>query len=163
LQAIERLVEEAYEELVALVGASGPPVHGTVLARDIQRFALASGDAAPEKSRADGRLLAPPLMLSSTIEWGAGLPLEELHVDGTGLGLERWLPLTGLRLMGGGQDLIFHTEVLSDESFTAVPKLEHVELKDGGSGPLLLATIMTVFRGADGAELVTCRETLIAR
>jgi hypothetical protein len=163
LRAIERLVEEAYEELAALVGVCGPPVHGTVLARDIQRFAVASGDDAPETSRVDGRIVAPLLMLSSTIEWGAGRPMDELHVDGTGLGRERWLPLTGLKLMGGGQDLIFHTEVLSDESFRAVPKLEHVQLKDGGSGPLLLLIITTVFRGADGAELVTCRETLIAR
>jgi hypothetical protein len=153
----------AYRELSAMVGTCGPRVHGTVLARDIERFAIASGDEPPDTSRADRRIVAPPLMLTSTIQWGAGLRLDDLHVDGTGLGREGWLPLAGLRLMGGGQDLHFHHDVLSDESFTADPMLADVELKDGGSGPFLLLTFTTVFRGAGGAELVTCRETLIAR
>lgn len=155
--------EDAYGALSALVGACGPPVHGTVLARDIKRFAAASSDELPAASRPDGRIPAPALMLSSTIEWGAGLPPESLRSDGTGVGREGWLPLAGLALMGGGQDLVFHAEVLSDQTFTAVPKLEDVQLKEGGSGPLLLLTITTVFRDDDGAELVTCRETLIGR
>jgi hypothetical protein len=138
-------------------------VSGTILARDIDRFATAAGDEPPMSSRADGRIPAPPLMLSSTIEWGAGPPLAELREDGTGVGREGWLPLSGLRLMGGGQDLSFHGEVLSGESFTAVPTLEDVQLREGQSGALLLLTITTVFCGGGGVELVTCRETLIAR
>lgn len=157
-------VREAYEALKAMVGASGPPYRGTVLVRDIERFAIASGDDDPAYvTDGGGRRASPPLLLSSVREWGAGSPLDELRADGTGVGGEGWLPLAGLRLMGGGQDLSFHEDVLSDQSFTAVPTLEDVQLKEGGAGALVLLVITTEYRAPEGVKLVTCRETLIAR
>jgi hypothetical protein len=153
----------AHEQLRRLIGASGPASTGTISIRDIERFVTASGDELPTSNRADGRLPAPPLMVSSTIEWGAGPRLGDLRTDGTGVGREAWLPLEGLRLMGGGQDLTFHAVVLSGEAITATPRLEDVELKRGSSGELLLLTITTVFADDAGNALVTCRETLIAR
>jgi hypothetical protein len=157
-------VRDAYDRLRAMIGASGPASRGTVLVRDIERFAVASGDDDPAyAAAAGGRSLSPLLLLSSVIEWRSGPPLDELREDGTGVGREGWLPLAGLRLMGGGQDLVFHADVLSDQSFTAVPTLEDVQLKEGGTGALLLLTITTEYRAPDGASLLTCRETLIAR
>jgi hypothetical protein len=156
-------VHEAYERLVPLIGHAGEPTRGTVYARDIERFAVASGDQVPVPADQSGRIAAPPMMLTSIIECSSGPPLAALRADGTGVGREGWLPLEGLRLMGGGQDLVFHADVLSDQSFTATPMLEEVQLKDGRSGPLLLLTITTVFRDQDDRELVTCRETIIGR
>jgi acyl dehydratase len=160
----------AHEELRACIGAQGPELHGTIDARDIARYAAASGETSPiytdeAAARAAGfdGLPTPPVMLASVIEWGAGPALGELRPDGTGVGRESWLPLDGLRLMGGGQDLILHRPVLAGTEFVAQPRLESVELKEGGSGAMLLLTITTEFRSVGGADLVTCRETVIAR
>jgi hypothetical protein len=145
------------------VGTAGPTVSGTVTDRDIARFAVACGDEAPVGSAQGAPMLVPLLMLPSVIEWGAGPALHELRPDGTGVGREGWLPLDGLRLMGGGQDLEFHADVMSGREFTAVPRLDAVQLKGGGTGELLLLTITTVFRDEEGTDLLTCRDTLIGR
>jgi hypothetical protein len=159
---VAQSLEDAYGSLREMVGVSGPAMAGTVGARDIERFALASGEEAWPAGAA-GRLISPPLLLSSVMEWGAGSSLQALREDGTGVGREGWLPLAGLRLMGGGQDLIFHADVLDGQAFTAVPTLEDVRLKQGGAGALLLFVITTEYRAPDGTKLLTCRETLIAR
>lgn len=166
----ERSIDDVQAELEALIGREGPSLTGTVLARDIERFAIASGDESPvyadeqaaRQAGYDG-IPAPPLMLTSVLEWGAGPPLEEYRTDGTGVGRESWLPLDGLRLMGGGQDLLFHAPVLAGDEFVAQPSLESVTLKEGGAGSMVLMVIKTEFRTHDGQDLVTCRETLIAR
>ncbi|MEN3284562.1 MAG: hypothetical protein V7607_5702 [Solirubrobacteraceae bacterium] len=154
-------LEARHGALRALVGASGPRLEGVVSRRDAARFALAAGDTGDDDSYT--RAHAHPLMLSSTLEWGAGLPAAELREDGTGAGREGWLPLDGLRLMGGGQDLTFHAPVPVDGAFTAEQTLEAVEHKRGSSGELLLLTIATEFRDEHGVLLTTCRETFIAR
>jgi len=156
-------LRDAHEKLASLVGTSGPMVSGTVTDRDIARFAVACGDQAPAGSAPSAPTRAPLLMLPSVIEWGAGPALRELRPDGTGVGREGWLPLEGLRLMGGGQDLEFHADVTSGREFTAVPTLDAAQLKEGGAGQLLLLTITTVFRDEDGTDLLTCRDTLIGR
>jgi hypothetical protein len=150
------VITEAHERLAAMIGREGPEIRGRIELRDAARFALAAGDD-------DLAGAVPPLMLSSTLEWGAGPPLEELRADGTGVGREGWLPLEGLRLMGGGQDLEFHEELLPGQDFTSRPGLESVILKEGGGGQMLILVIATTFRDARGRLLLTCRETLIGR
>jgi hypothetical protein len=165
-----RTLADAHRELEGLVGAEGPEFAGTLARRDVARFAIASGEADPiytnpKATRAAGydEPPCPPLMLTSVIEWGEGLPLARLRVDGTGGGPGGWLPLEGLRLMGGGQDLIFHRRLFAGALFVARPRLESVELKGGERGRLVLMVITTDYHDARGAPLVTCRETLIAR
>jgi acyl dehydratase len=157
-------------ELAGRIGDRGPLLHGEVSARDIARYAVASGETSPIYTDADAAraagydgIPAPPVRLSSIIEAGAGPPLGELRADGTGVGREGWLPLAGLRLMGGGQDLVLHRPVLAGTTFTAQPWLASARLKEGGSGAMVLLVITTDFRAADGADLVTCHETIIAR
>lgn len=166
----EDAIAVAASELEGMIGHAGPQIRGSVSARDIARFALASGETSPIYSSEDAARAAgyegipcPPLMLSSVIEWGAGPALGELRADGTGVGREGWLPLDGLRLMGGGQDLDLHQPLLADAEFVAEPVLTGVERKQGGSGELILLTIETGYRTVAGEPLVTCRETLIAR
>jgi hypothetical protein len=166
----ERSMADVHGELEALIGREGPELGGTVHARDIERFTVASSDdstiyvreEAAQAAGYDG-IPCPPLMLTSVLEWGAGPGLGELRADGTGLGRESWLPLDGLRLMGGGQDLVLHAPVLAGTEFVAQPALESVTLKEGGTGSMVLMVIKTEFRSREGEALVTCRETLIAR
>jgi hypothetical protein len=134
-------------------------MRGTATRTVVERFAAALGevDAWPADAA------APELMLSSVLEWGAGPPLTRLREDGTGVGREGWLPLAGLRLMGGGQELELHRPVPVGQEFVAEPELTAATLKPGRTGALLLLTITTEYRGAGGEPLVTCRETLIGR
>lgn len=151
-------LERRHQALVELIGRRGPRVEATAARRDIARFALAAGETGHDAG------VAHPLMLSSTLEWGAGSSVSDLRADGTGTAGEGWLPLDGLRIMGGGQELEFHAAVAAGTTFVAEPALEAVELKRGGSGDLLLLTIATEYRDAVYDEpLLTCRETLIAR
>jgi len=166
----ENRIAAAARDLGRMIGRKGPELRASVSARDIARFAVASGDpSAIYRSETEARaagyegIPCPPLLLTSVLEWGAGPALGELRADGTGVGREGWLPLEGLRLMGGGQDLDLHRPLLADTGFVAEPVLTGVERKQGGSGDLILLTIETGFRTVAGEPLVTCRETLIAR
>lgn len=134
------------------VGSRGPEVRTVVTRRDVERFLVATGDPRPVGE------VAPALFLSSMIETGAGPPLGALRPDGTGVGREGWLPLTGAQLMGGGQDLTFHAPVRVGAEVTGTPELESVTVK----ARLVLLVITTTFGTAD-EPLLTCRETLIAR
>ena len=161
-------IDEAEQVLRAMVGVKGPSVEGAVTARDVHRFAVACGDddeiyTSAEAARAAGYdgIPAPALMLTSTIDWDAG-PLGQLRADGSGVGREAWLPLEGLRLMGGGQDVTFHTDLLAGMGFVGVVSLDRLVRKEG-AGPLLLLTLKIEYMNLDGEPLATCLETLIAR
>ncbi len=159
-----------HRALSGMLGRRGPEAQATITARDIRRFAVATGETDPvyfstEAAVAAGydAIPAPPLMLSSVIEWDAGPALSTLRDDGTGVGKENWLPLDGYRLMGGGQDLVFHAPATAGTEFVVRPALDSTTLREGSSGPLLLLVIATEFESTAGIALLTCRETLIAR
>jgi hypothetical protein len=145
-----------HARLLELVGSSGAEVSGRADRRDFARFAVACGEPDPGD-------VAPPMFLPSIIEWGAGPALSELREDGTGADRDAFLPLDGLRLMGGGQELELLEDVVHGTDFTARPTLEDATLREGRSGPLLLIRLRTEFRATDGRLLLTSRETMIAR
>src|SRR6476469_5502220 len=126
---------------------------GVIAARDFQRFAVAVGDAPGD--------VAPPLFLSSVLGWDAGPAADALTPDGTG-DEKAGLPLDGLRLMGAGQDLDFHHPVRDGVRVVRETSVEDVTLKQGGSGPFLIITMLRAFSDDAGIPLVTCRDTLIA-
>lgn len=154
-----------YERLLVEVGREHTTRLGTIAARDLHRFAVAS--QAPEgwsdQGYEQGEPVAPPLFLSSVMGWGAGPPADELDPDGTSVEETRGLPLAGVRLMGAGQDLEFHAPVRAGASVNAHTSLEDVQLKHGRSGTLLIMRVLRRFTDADGRPLVTCRESFIAR
>jgi len=156
--------------LRATVGSSGPVLEGVLDQRSVERFARASGESDPvyfsdDAARSAGfpARPAPPLMLSSVLDWDGGPALDQLRPDGSGAAKEGWLPLEGLRLMGGGQSLELHRPALVGTAFTATTTLRGVELKAGGSGALLLIVLVTSFHDAASELLLTCTETLIGR
>ena len=161
---------DSFEQLAAMIGVTGPEQRGRVDVIAIERFARASGETDPVYFSDAAALLAgygarpaPPLMLSSVLDWAGGPALDDLRLDGSGAGREMWLPLDGLRLMGGGQSLTFHHPVLADVAFTGSPRLADVLWKQGSTGDLILLTIVTEFVDAAGKPLVSVTETLIGR
>lgn len=158
-------LQEQYKVLRGEIGKEYTMKLGTIAARDLHRFAVASH--APEswsdQGCPEGDTVAPPLFLSSVMGWAAGPPESDLDTDGTSVEETRGLPLAGVRLMGAGQDLEFHAPVRAGACVHAHTSLEDVQLKHGRSGTLLILRVLRRFTEADGEALVTCRESFVAR
>ena len=120
-------------------------------------------DGAAAKAAGYSAIIAPPLYLSSVMGWEAGPPGEALRSDGTGGQEAAALPVEGLRLMGGGQDLEFHHPVTDGMEVTMELGPESVELKEGRSGQFLVIRLTRRYRDQNERLLVTCRESFIAR
>lgn len=162
--------EMAYERARQAVGQVHEVPLGRIVARDFQRFAHASGDTNPRylddaAARAEGlpAAVAPPLYLSAVMGWDAGPPEVDLRADGTGKTETVGLPLEGLRLMGAGQDIELHHDVLDGMDVVAHISLDGVDLKQGRSGTLLLLRVLRRYVDGSGREVATCRESFIAR
>ena len=161
---------KAHELAKDIVGKEHTQELGRISQKDFQRFAYAIGDLNfryldEEKARAAGlpSVVAPPLYLSGVMGWEPGPADEELRRDGTGRAETAGLPLEGLRLMGAGQEIEIHHPVVDGMEIVARVSLASVELKDGRSGPLLLLQILRRYIDGEGREVLTCRESFIAR
>lgn len=168
-------LREAYLRLVDAIGAQTNVELGEVHGADFQRFAYAVGDLDP---RYVGHLgiaggqdrhsdpvepQAPPIFLSAVMGWGTGPAEAELRPDGSDPMASAGLPLEGLRLMGAGQDLIFHRPVRDGDRIERVDSIDGAEFKEGRSGELVVLTIRRDYRTPGGEPVLTCVETLIAR
>jgi acyl dehydratase len=163
-------IPELCEELKPYVGRSERTDLGIIRKEAFQRFAVAADNLnpvffEPEAARAAGYpdAIAPPLFLSSVRNWQAGPPQGSLRPDGTTSHEFAFLPLEGMRIMGGGQDLEFHAPVTDGTRVSMELRLDGVELKQGRSGDLILIKVTQIYRDAADRPLVTCRETFIAR
>lgn len=154
-------LESRFERLRAELGRERSETLAVLVGSDLERFVVVSHSAV--QRALDGRLVAPPLFLSSVMGWGAGPANNALGVDGTSAEVTRGLPLDGVRLMGAGQDLEFHEPVLEGMSIVVHTSLADARLKHGRSGTLLILQIMRRFTDDGDRPLVTCRETFIAR
>lgn len=164
------LVERAYEAARASIGKTHRTHLGTVIEKEFQRFAYAIGDENPAHldlgvARTAGHeaTVAPPLFLTSLMTWEPGPSEGSLRADGAGRAELGEVPLEGLRLMGAGQDLEFHADVVDGLDVSMELSVDDVELKRGASGSLILLRLLRRYFDGDDQLLVTCRETFIAR
>ena len=163
-------LQRVYEKAKEYVGYSQTISLGVLTPRDLQRFAMAVGDLAPEyadeqAAQAAGYSgqVAPPLYLSAVLGWHAGPAERHLLPDGSATEALGSVPLADLRLMGGGQALRFFEPVLAGTEITMELVVENLELRQGRSGPLLLLVVLRRYLDDLGCLLVECRETFIAR
>ena len=162
--------EKAHQLAEGIVGEVHTQELGYIARKDFQRYAFATGDLNPryldeEAARAEGLpgVVAPPLYLSGVMGWEPGPAEAELRPDGTGRTETAGLPLEGLRLMGAGQDIELLHPVVDGMRIVAHVSLDSVQLKQGRSGPLLLLQILRRYIDGDDREVLTCRESFIAR
>ncbi|WP_067467776.1 FAS1-like dehydratase domain-containing protein [Actinomadura macra] len=163
-------LDDVYRRVREHVGTVERDRLGRVRARDFQRFAVAAGESDPlyfddGAAHAAGLpgAVAPPLYASSLLGWDAGPAEDELRPDGTAGEEVAGLPLAGLRLMGAGQDIDFHSPVCDGADVVRETSIEDVVLKNGRSGPFLVITLLRAFQDEAGTPLLTCRENFIAR
>jgi hydroxyacyl-ACP dehydratase HTD2-like protein with hotdog domain len=155
------LLDAALASTSEVLGRATTQELGVLDARDLQRFAVAVGAAAEVDPGAV--VEAHPLYLTAVLGWAAGPPNHELRPDGTELLATDRVPVDGLRLMGGGQELEFLESPRAGMEVQVETVLEHVEIKEGRSGRLLLMRIVRRYRTTDGVLLAVCTETLMAR
>ena len=162
--------ETVYEQMRALLGQTRIIPIGKISRRDMERFAVAVDDPnaiffddAFAREHGYPGAIAPPLYLSSVLGWEAGPPEDSLRPDGTPHKDAMAVPIGGLRVMGGGQELEFHRPVTAGMDVAMEFSVSNAELKQGRTGPLLVVQLKKRFLTADGNPIVTCRENFIAR
>ncbi len=128
-------------------------------------FALAIGATNPiytdrEVARAHGHrdVVIPPTWLCETNQYVADLPTDAHGYRGHG-----WdLPVTGCRLVRGGNTYTFHRHASPDDVVTVTWRIASVtERTDRRGRPMLLVGSEAHVTGAAGDPIVTNAETLV--
>lgn len=164
------LLDRAYAAARALVGTTREVALGRLGERDLQRFALVVGhtgaeyaDPAAAAQAGYPALPAAPLYLTAVLGWDPGPPEDELLADGNSPHPLGEVPVDGLRVMGGGQDLTFHEPVLAGTEVVMHTRVHDVTRKEGRSGAMLVIEIHRSYVDTAGTLLVECRERFLAR
>jgi acyl dehydratase len=144
---------------------------GTVTALLIRRYARAVGEDNPlyydaEHARTHGYrdVIAPPNLVTGVIVWDEGPEEQDLRRDGTPPGVLADLPhAEGLRVMGGGEEMVFHAPITAGTVVYERTTLVDVAVRDTKSGPMGVLTYEDVYEDADGNAFVTTTRTGLAR
>lgn len=160
----------SYERAREYVGHAQRVPLGLIRARDFQRLAMAVGDLAAEyfdeaaaSEAGHASVVAPLMYLTAVLGWEAGPPESELLPDGNAREPLGAVPVDGLRLMGGGQQITFFEPVVGGMHVTMEVLVDDVELKEGREGPMLLLRVRRRYVDERGLLLLECHETFIGR
>lgn len=152
------------------IGDTSPPVTATVDALTAQRYARAIGDDDPiyfdaEAARQRGYedVIVPPNFLPSYLDWTDGGDEADLRLDGTPKDEMAWIPLQGVRLMGGGEEMLFHKPLTVGTEVTLLSTLDDVTSHDSRSGLMMVLRIKNTYTAADGEPVLTSIRTVLGR
>jgi hypothetical protein len=151
-------LEKVHTAALAAVGTTTRTEVGSVTARELGRYDVAVTGSLPGHAGD----LSRPLFLTSVLAWGEGPQEADLLPDGNAADPFAGFDVAGLRLMGGGQALIFHRELEPDVPVTIDVMLASAELKETASGHLLVLVVERRYSDAGGL-LIECRETFLGR
>jgi acyl dehydratase len=163
-------IRDAYERVKERIGAVDRVALGRVSRLEFQRLAVACGDDNPlyfddEFSRTAGyeSIIAPPLYLSSQMDFGPGAPEETLRSDGTTGKESISLPIEGLRIMGAGQQIEFHRPLYEGTEAVMEVRVEAAEFKEGRSGEFIVVRLLRKYMDSENNPLLTCVENFVVR
>lgn len=164
------VTEELVDKIRASIGESAPEVRGTITTLMAQRYARSIGEDNPlyldedhARSKGHDGLLVAPNFLPSYMDWSDGGAESELRPDGTAADDMAWVPLEGVRLMGGGEEMIFHQPLVADSEVVLNSVLDDVSSRESRSGPMLILTIRNTYTTSDGAPILTSIRTVLGR
>jgi acyl dehydratase len=164
------VTEELVERIRGRLGDTSESVRVTVDRLTAQRYARAIGEADPlyldekhAQSKGFADVLVPPNFLPSYLDWSDGGPEDTLRPDGTPAGEMRWIPLEGVRIMGGGEEMIFHAPLVAGTEVEMRSSLDGVTSRDSRSGPMLILTIRNSYVTVDGEPVLTSIRTILGR
>ncbi len=143
---------------------------GELTAVLIKRYARACGDENPlyhdpDYARAHGHpdIIAPPNLLTSIVDWDEGAPESGLREDGTAGEAVVGVPTSGVRIMGGGEDMQFHSPAVAGDRVVLRTRLDSVEERQTRSGRMAILTYENRYETLDGRALMTCMRSLLLR
>lgn len=137
----------------------------------IRRYARAIGDDNPlyhdiEHARSAGLpgLLAPPNLIPSIVSWHEGAGYGDLRADGTESGTHLpGVPNSGVRVMGGGEEMEFHGPACSGTTVLLATSLVDVTERHSRGGPMLVLRYRNSYTDADGDPILTTHRTVLLR
>jgi len=145
---------------------------GTITDVMIRRYARAIGDTNrlyydAEHARELGHvdIVAPPNFVTAVSLWDEGPANDELREDGTPPAAAQLvdLPVSGVRVMGGGASTEFHHPVTAGTTLTERTRMVDAELRQGTKGSMIVATYRHEFVDQDGLLLLTSNRTVLIR
>jgi len=137
----------------------------------IRRYARAVADNNPlyqdeEFAKAAGykNIVAPPNLIPSIVDWSEGSPEQGLRVDGTESGDHLpGVPESGVRVMGGGEDMEFHSPAIAGNRITVESWLETVELRNSKSGLMIVLSYRNRYLDEMDRLLLATTRTVLLR
>jgi acyl dehydratase len=170
------------EEIAALVGVPGPrfTALGPLGADELRRFTQAVMEPNPvhwdeQAARASryGAVVASPLYVLHAFRRAPGTPdpLDRLGVERDWDGLDVAAGFGGLppveiplkRVLNGGTEAEFFRLARLGDVISAQARYVEIVDREGRTGPMVLATIETVYENQDGEQLARVRSTVIFR
>jgi acyl dehydratase len=152
------------------VGDSTPPMNATIDGLLSRRYARAIGEDNPlyydgeyARSRGYDDLVVPPNYLPSYLDWSDGGAEDGLRPDGTPAHEMQWIPLEGVRLMGGGEEMRFHAPVTAGTEVVLTSSLDEVSARESKSGLMVILKIRNEYATRDGKPLMTSVRTVLGR
>src|SRR4051812_39008744 len=143
---------------------------GEVTELIIRRYARACGDENPlyfdrEAAQAHGYsdIIAPPNLLTSIIDWDEGGREADFRADGTEGEAMIGVPESGVRIMGGGEDMDFHAPAVAGDRVHIRTRLDDVEERDTKSGRMAILKFRNTYETEDGRTLMTCVRSVLLR
>lgn len=162
--------ETVFTQVKTQIGKMRTIPIGKISRRDCERFAMAVDDQNPlyfddtfAREHGYPGAIAPPTYLSAVLGWESGPPESSLRPDGTPQNDAMAVPIRGLRVMGGGQELEFHNPIVAGMDLVMEFGISNAELKQGRTGPLIVIQIEKKYLTTDGVLVLVCRENAIAR
>jgi acyl dehydratase len=151
------------------IGATERESLGTLTESLIRRYARAVEDDNPlyhdaEYARSLGLsgVMAPPNLVPSVVSWTEGASSEHLRPDGTEVGTHLpGLPTSGVRVMGGGEEMWFHRPACAGMDLHLETRLESVEEREGKTGPMLILCYHNSYTDRHGNPVVTTYRTVL--
>ena len=144
-------------EIKACIGQANPTLHIEVTRRDLQKYAVSTGQRA--KKYLDGDE-APPLF-----HFGYGmeiLPVDQLRKDG--IPEDKLIPELPLkRLMAGNSDTVYHRPIRAGDKIKMTRRLKDIYEKEGKSGSLIFVVTEVVVETEAGEPILNETTSLIAR
>lgn len=144
-------------DIKAKIGQANPTQHVEVTRRDIQKYAVSTGQRAQKYLDGDE---APPLFhFGFAMEI---LPPEKLRKDG--IAEDKLIPVLPLkRLMAGSSETVYHRPIRAGDKLAITRRIKDIYEKQGKTGPLIFVVTEVVVETEAGEAVLNETTSLIAR
>ena len=163
--------EELLESVRSGVGSEVTHSLGVITGLMIRRYARAVGetnrlyyDTDYARSCGYAEVIAPPNMVTAVSCWDEGATEEDLRVDGVPKNVQLLgLPTSGVRVMGGGEEMEFHAPITAGTTVVERSTLVDAELRQGRNGQFIVVSYRHEFVDEVGKALLTSTRKVLLR